>query len=58
MNLVVPGPMQSPQRALTHPGEDKHRLATAEQLLPAYLYLLGPDGKSVSGCAIELQTKL
>ncbi len=57
INLVVPGPMRSPQRALTHPGEDKHKLPTPEQLLPAYLYLLGPDSKGVSGCAIELQTK-
>lgn len=57
MNLVVPGPMRSPQRALTHPGEDKHQLLTPEQLLPAYLYLLGPDSKGVCGRAIELQTK-
>ena len=55
MNLVVPGPMQSPQRALTHPGEDKHKLPTPEQLLPAYLYLLGPDSKGVSGKVMELQ---
>ena len=55
MNLVVPGPMRSPQRALTHPGEDKHQLLTPEQLLPAYLYLLGSDSKGVTGRVIELQ---
>ncbi len=55
MNLVVPGPMQSPQRALTHPGEDKSKLPTPEQLLPVFFYLLGPDSKGVSGQVIKLQ---
>ena len=55
MNLVGPGPMQAPQRALTHPGEDKQTLPKPEQLLPAYLYLLGPDGKGLTGNVFELQ---
>jgi NAD(P)-dependent dehydrogenase (short-subunit alcohol dehydrogenase family) len=55
MNVVVPGAMQSPQRALTHPGEERHTLPTPEQLCPAYLYLLGPHSKAVNGRILELQ---
>jgi NAD(P)-dependent dehydrogenase (short-subunit alcohol dehydrogenase family) len=55
MNLVVPGAMQSPQRALTHPGEDKQKLPMPGQLVPAYLYLLGPDSKGITGKVFELQ---
>lgn len=55
MNIVVPGPMQSPQQALTHPGELKQKLATPAQLLPGYLYLLGRDGKNVNGKVMQLQ---
>ncbi|NTV94731.1 MAG: SDR family NAD(P)-dependent oxidoreductase [Thiobacillus sp.] len=32
LNLVIPGPIRSPQRAKSHPGEDKTRLPTPEQL--------------------------
>ena len=55
MNIVVPGPMQSPQRALTHPGEDKSKRRRVEEITPAFLYLLGEDGKRVSGQVIDLE---
>ncbi len=55
MNLVVPGPMRSPQRGLTHPGEDKSKLPTPNEFIPAYLYLLGPDSKGLTGSVVELQ---
>jgi NAD(P)-dependent dehydrogenase (short-subunit alcohol dehydrogenase family) len=54
MNIVVPGPFQSPQRALTHPGEDKSTLRAVEDLLPAFLYLLAEDSKAIAGQVIEL----
>jgi NAD(P)-dependent dehydrogenase (short-subunit alcohol dehydrogenase family) len=53
INAVVPGPVQSPQRARTHPGEDRLRLPKPESLMPLYLYLLGQDSRGTSGQIIE-----
>jgi NAD(P)-dependent dehydrogenase (short-subunit alcohol dehydrogenase family) len=49
INAVIPGPVRSPQRSRTHPGEIKQSLRTPEDLMPAYLYLMGPDSKATSG---------
>ncbi|MHB0984629.1 MAG: YciK family oxidoreductase [Sulfuricella sp.] len=53
INAVVPGPVQSPQRARTHPGELKDNLPRAETLMPLYLYLMGQDSHKTSGQVIE-----
>lgn len=55
MNIVVPGPFQSPQRKLTHPGEDKSTLRPVKDILPAFLWLLAEDSKTISGQVIELE---
>ncbi len=49
INALVPGPVASPQRAATHPGEVKTDLRTPASLLPYYLYLMGKDSAGVSG---------
>jgi NAD(P)-dependent dehydrogenase (short-subunit alcohol dehydrogenase family) len=49
INAVIPGPVRSPQRSRTHPGEIKQSLRAPEDLMPAYLYLMGPDSKATSG---------
>lgn len=49
LNAIVPGPVQSPQRTKTHPGEVKESLPAPESLMPQYLYLMGGDGRGVSG---------
>lgn len=49
INTLIPGPVQSPQRTKTHPGEEKTSLPAIDSLLPTFLYLLGPDGRGVSG---------
>jgi NAD(P)-dependent dehydrogenase (short-subunit alcohol dehydrogenase family) len=49
INAVIPGPVRSPQRSRTHPGEIKQSLRQPEDLMPAYLYLMGPDSKATSG---------
>lgn len=54
MNVLVPGPIASPQRAQSHPGEDRASLRTPEQAAFAYLYLLGSDGAGVNGGTVEL----
>ena len=55
INALVPGPVASPQRAATHPGEVKASLATPESLMPCYLYLMGGDSQGVSGRIFEAQ---
>ncbi|APV50503.1 NAD(P)-dependent oxidoreductase [Betaproteobacteria bacterium GR16-43] len=54
MNVLVPGPMNTPQRAMSHPGEDRSRLRSAESVAVSYLYLLGPDSRGRSGETLRM----
>lgn len=54
MNVLVPGPIATPQRAQSHPGEDRTKLRPAEWAARAYLYLLGPEGRAWRGATVEL----
>jgi len=58
VNAVIPGPMRSPLRNRTHPGEEKSTLAPPEALVPLYLYLVAGQGKSESGARIDAQAWL
>jgi len=58
VNGVVPGPMRSPLRAQTHPGEDIMKLPPPEALLPLYMYLLAGQPKAKSGRVIDAQSWL
>ena len=49
INTLIPGPVHTPQRTKTHPGEVKHSLPQPQDLMARYLYLIGPDSKGVSG---------
>ncbi|HET7062124.1 MAG TPA: YciK family oxidoreductase [Nitrosospira sp.] len=49
INAIIPGPVHSPQRSRTHPGEIKQNLKQPEDLMPVYLYLMGPDSNALSG---------
>jgi NAD(P)-dependent dehydrogenase (short-subunit alcohol dehydrogenase family) len=53
INAVIPGPVRSPQRQLTHPAEIKEHLPAPENLMPTYLYLMGPESRGTSGRVIE-----
>ncbi len=53
INTVVPGPVASPSRAKTHPGEVAASMRQPETLMPAYLYLMGPDSRGMTGKLIE-----
>ena len=55
INAIVPGPMRTPLRALTHPGEDRSALPLPELLVPLYLHLLGAQAKPESGARIDAQ---
>ncbi|MFA7241020.1 MAG: YciK family oxidoreductase [Sulfuricellaceae bacterium] len=55
INALIPGPVQSPQRALTHPAEIRETLPTPADLMPTYLYLMGADSQGVTGQVINAQ---
>jgi hypothetical protein len=42
-------------RAAAYPGEDPATLKTPEDIMPAYLYLLGPDSEGITGQAFNAQ---
>ncbi len=56
INGLIPGPVRSPQRSRTHPGEDTAALPRPDALMPAYLLLLGPDSRGVSGRILALRS--
>ncbi|MGH8280359.1 MAG: YciK family oxidoreductase [Gammaproteobacteria bacterium] len=49
INTLNPGAVATEMRRQAYPAEDRSRLRTPEQILPAYLYLLGPDSRSLTG---------
>ena len=52
-NAVLPGPVASPSRAKTHPGEVAASQRQPEELMQTYLYLIGPDSREVSGTVVS-----
>ena len=52
-NAIIPGPVASPSRAKTHPGEVAASQRQPEELMPTYLYLMGPDSRGVSGMVVS-----
>jgi NAD(P)-dependent dehydrogenase (short-subunit alcohol dehydrogenase family) len=53
VNAVVPGPINSPLRAQTHPGEQRTSLPDPATLAPLYLHLLAAQPKAESGMLID-----
>jgi NAD(P)-dependent dehydrogenase (short-subunit alcohol dehydrogenase family) len=58
VNGVVPGPMRSPLRAQTHPGDNAAGLPAPEAFVPLYLHLLSGQAKCESGGVIDGQAWL
>lgn len=46
MNAVVPGPIQSPQRKKTHPGEVHVDLPDSQNLVALYVYLMSSESRN------------
>ncbi len=49
VNSVDPGAVRTEMRRLAFPAEDRELLTRPEQIIPTYLYLLGPDSKGMTG---------
>ena len=54
MNVLIPGPIASPQRSRSHPGEDPGSLRSPEQAARAFLWLLGPESSTFTGNTLAL----
>ena len=55
VNCVNPGPVRTKMRLAAYPAEDRDLLKTPQEILPVYLYLLGPDSRGVSGESLDAQ---
>lgn len=53
VNSIDPGPIRTAQRRELYPAEDPTTLPTPESITAAYLYLLGPDSRGVTGKAFS-----
>lgn len=55
VNAINPGATRTAMRASAYPAEDVQRLATPEDIMPVYLYLMAPEGKSIHGQCLKAQ---
>lgn len=55
VNCINPGPTRTAMRLQAYPAENRDALKTPEEILPAYIYLLGPDSKGVTGQSLDAQ---
>lgn len=56
-NLCLPGPVASPMRAQSHPGEMASNLPLPESLAACFLYLMGPDSAGITGRLLDCQAR-
>ncbi len=55
VNSVAPGPTRTNLRAHAYPGEDPADVKPPQDLLPLYLWLMGPDSKGHTGHAFDAE---
>ncbi|MCE8040889.1 YciK family oxidoreductase [Halomonas daqingensis] len=55
VNTLNPGATRTKMRANAYPGEDPQTLRTPEEIMPAYLWLMGPDSKGYNGQRFDAQ---
>ena len=55
VNCINPGGTRTKMRAAAFPAEDSSKLKTPEDILPSYLWLLGPASREVHGQSIDAQ---
>ncbi len=55
VNCINPGATRTNMRLEAFPAEDRGVLKTPEDILPTYIYLLGPDSKGVTGQSLDAQ---
>jgi len=55
VNCINPGATRTNMRLAAYPAEDRDALKTPEEILAAYIYLLGADSKGVTGESFDAQ---
>ncbi len=55
VNSLDPGAVRTRMRTLAYPGENALANVPPETVMPAYLYLLGPDSRGITGQQFEAQ---
>jgi NAD(P)-dependent dehydrogenase (short-subunit alcohol dehydrogenase family) len=55
VNCVNPGATRTNMRLAAYPAEDRDLLKTPDEVLPVYIYLLGPDSHGVTGESLDAQ---
>ena len=55
VNCINPGATRTGMRLAAYPAEDRNALKTPDEILAAYIYLLGPDSKGVTGESLDAQ---
>ncbi len=55
VNCVNPGGTRTKMRLEAFPAEDRDNLKQPEDVLPTYIYLLGPDSRDVTGESLDAQ---
>jgi NAD(P)-dependent dehydrogenase (short-subunit alcohol dehydrogenase family) len=56
VNVLIPGPVDSPLRKRAYPAEDKSKLPPMASLAAVYLYLFGTQSIGVTGQTIDART--
>ena len=54
-NCINPGATRTRMRLAAYPAEDPEQLPEPADVLPTYLYLLGPDSTGVTGESLDCQ---
>ncbi|MCP4695821.1 MAG: YciK family oxidoreductase [Gammaproteobacteria bacterium] len=55
VNTIDTGAVRTKMRAQAFPGEDPNTLPLPEAIMPAYVFLMGPDSKKIHGQALNAQ---
>ncbi|WP_282367521.1 YciK family oxidoreductase [Pseudomonas sp. PS02290] len=56
-NSINPGATRTDMRAQAYPAEDPTSNPTPDEIMPVYLYLMGPDSTGINGQALDAQTR-
>lgn len=57
VNCINPGATRTRMRAEAYPGENPASLKAPEEIMPLYLYLMGPDSLGQTGLSLDAQTR-
>ncbi|MGB0466400.1 MAG: YciK family oxidoreductase [Pontibacterium sp.] len=55
VNCINPGATRTQMRATAYPGEPPHNNPAPEDIMPLYLYLMGPDSQGINSQSLDAQ---